>query len=276
MIKVPATPEGIPAIRALTAQGVSVNVTLIFSLAQYEEVVRGVSGRARGPRGRRRQPSTGWRRWPASSCRASTPPATSCSRRSARGDRRTRPARVEACSARSPSPTPSSPTRSTSRRSPARAGSRSRPRARSRSGCSGRRPAPRTRATRTRSTSTRSSAPTPSNTVPPATLDAFMDHGKPAAALARDLEEAHRQIEAFAALGLDLGAGLPRAAGRRREGVRDLDDDADARDRRAASGAAGEQRGERAMTADRDAALDCPTRCARGWPTSASPSRRRW
>jgi transaldolase/glucose-6-phosphate isomerase len=38
MIKVPATPEGIPAIRALTAQGVSVNVTLIFSLLQYEEV----------------------------------------------------------------------------------------------------------------------------------------------------------------------------------------------------------------------------------------------
>jgi transaldolase/glucose-6-phosphate isomerase len=39
MIKVPATPEGIPAIRALTAQGISVNVTLIFSLLQYEEVV---------------------------------------------------------------------------------------------------------------------------------------------------------------------------------------------------------------------------------------------
>lgn len=39
MIKVPATPQGIPAIRALTAQGVSVNVTLIFSLLQYEEVV---------------------------------------------------------------------------------------------------------------------------------------------------------------------------------------------------------------------------------------------
>jgi transaldolase/glucose-6-phosphate isomerase len=39
MIKVPATPEGIPAIRALTAAGVSINVTLIFSLLQYEEVV---------------------------------------------------------------------------------------------------------------------------------------------------------------------------------------------------------------------------------------------
>ena len=38
MIKVPATPEGLPAIRALTAAGVSVNVTLIFSLDQYREV----------------------------------------------------------------------------------------------------------------------------------------------------------------------------------------------------------------------------------------------
>ena len=39
MIKVPATPEGIPAIRALTAHGISVNVTLVFSLLQYEEVI---------------------------------------------------------------------------------------------------------------------------------------------------------------------------------------------------------------------------------------------
>ena len=39
MIKVPATPEGIPAIKALTAHGISVNVTLVFSLAQYEEVI---------------------------------------------------------------------------------------------------------------------------------------------------------------------------------------------------------------------------------------------
>jgi transaldolase len=38
MIKVPATPDGIPAIRALTARGVSVNVTLIFALPQYQAV----------------------------------------------------------------------------------------------------------------------------------------------------------------------------------------------------------------------------------------------
>jgi transaldolase len=36
MIKIPATPAGIPAIEAVIASGISVNVTLIFSLAQYE------------------------------------------------------------------------------------------------------------------------------------------------------------------------------------------------------------------------------------------------
>jgi transaldolase/transaldolase/glucose-6-phosphate isomerase len=46
MIKVPATPEGIPAIEELTAAGRNVNSTLMFSLADYEAVaqayVRGV------------------------------------------------------------------------------------------------------------------------------------------------------------------------------------------------------------------------------------------
>ena len=40
MIKVPATPEGIPAIEALIADGVSVNVTLMFSINHYEAVAR--------------------------------------------------------------------------------------------------------------------------------------------------------------------------------------------------------------------------------------------
>ncbi len=38
LIKVPATPEGIPAIEVLTGEGVNVNVTLIFSQEQYEAV----------------------------------------------------------------------------------------------------------------------------------------------------------------------------------------------------------------------------------------------
>jgi transaldolase len=39
MLKIPATVEGLPAIRASIAAGVNVNVTLIFSIARYREVV---------------------------------------------------------------------------------------------------------------------------------------------------------------------------------------------------------------------------------------------
>lgn len=50
MIKVPATAAGVPAIEELTARGVNVNVTLLFSLRRYEEVIeaylRGLERRA--------------------------------------------------------------------------------------------------------------------------------------------------------------------------------------------------------------------------------------
>ena len=39
MIKIPATPESIPAITDALAEGISVNVTLIFSVARYREVI---------------------------------------------------------------------------------------------------------------------------------------------------------------------------------------------------------------------------------------------
>ncbi len=38
MIKIPATPEGIPAIEQLISEGINVNVTLMFSLRHYEAV----------------------------------------------------------------------------------------------------------------------------------------------------------------------------------------------------------------------------------------------
>src|SRR5688572_23503284 len=40
MIKVPATSEGIPAVEALTAAGININITLLFSLAHYEAVAQ--------------------------------------------------------------------------------------------------------------------------------------------------------------------------------------------------------------------------------------------
>ena len=45
MIKVPATPAGIPAMRQLIAAGINVNATLMFSMAHYEAVIGAFSGR---------------------------------------------------------------------------------------------------------------------------------------------------------------------------------------------------------------------------------------
>ncbi len=39
MVKIPATLEGLPAIQAAIAEGININVTLIFSLARYEAVM---------------------------------------------------------------------------------------------------------------------------------------------------------------------------------------------------------------------------------------------
>ncbi|MFQ5459221.1 MAG: transaldolase, partial [Anaerolineae bacterium] len=38
MIKIPATPEGMPAIEKALGEGININVTLLFSLSQYEAV----------------------------------------------------------------------------------------------------------------------------------------------------------------------------------------------------------------------------------------------
>lgn len=44
MIKIPATSEGIPAVRRAIAMGINVNVTLIFSLERYAEVIEAYLG----------------------------------------------------------------------------------------------------------------------------------------------------------------------------------------------------------------------------------------
>ena len=50
MIKVPATPAGIPAIETLIGEGVNVNITLMFSMKHYDAVaeayIRGLEKRA--------------------------------------------------------------------------------------------------------------------------------------------------------------------------------------------------------------------------------------
>jgi transaldolase len=51
LVKVPGTKEGLPAIEELTSEGVNVNVTLLFSISRYEEVAeaytRGLEKRVR-------------------------------------------------------------------------------------------------------------------------------------------------------------------------------------------------------------------------------------
>ena len=50
MVKIPATPDGIPAIEQLISEGVNVNITLMFSVSQYEDVAEAyLRGIARNP-----------------------------------------------------------------------------------------------------------------------------------------------------------------------------------------------------------------------------------
>ena len=55
MIKVPGTAAGVPAVRALTAEGINVNITLLFGREMYEAVagayIEGLEDRARRPGG---------------------------------------------------------------------------------------------------------------------------------------------------------------------------------------------------------------------------------
>ena len=44
MVKVPATPAGLPAIRQLLGQGLNINITLLFSVGVYEQVVEAYLG----------------------------------------------------------------------------------------------------------------------------------------------------------------------------------------------------------------------------------------
>jgi transaldolase len=50
MIKIPGTPEGLPAVEQIISEGISVNVTLLFSVASYVEAawayIRGLEARA--------------------------------------------------------------------------------------------------------------------------------------------------------------------------------------------------------------------------------------
>ena len=114
MIKIPGTPEGVPAIEQAIYEGINVNVTLLFAVEAYERVARGLSPRARAPPrgGASRSTST---RSPRSSSPAWTRTSTRSSKRSG----------APTCRARRRSPTPAPPIAASRRSSRARAGRRS-------------------------------------------------------------------------------------------------------------------------------------------------------
>ena len=61
-VKIPATTGGVPAIEAMIAEGRSINITLIFSLTRYAEVIDAYMSGARGIRRRRWRPVDGAQR----------------------------------------------------------------------------------------------------------------------------------------------------------------------------------------------------------------------
>jgi hypothetical protein len=141
MIKIPGTPEGVPAIEQAIYEGMNVNVTLLFSVEAYERVadayVKGLERRLNEDK-------------PASSSRASTQTSTSACRAPA----------TRTCRARRRSPTRVTPTAASSGSSPVRGGSRCTTPAPTSSARCGLRPASRMRRTGTPCTSRISSART--------------------------------------------------------------------------------------------------------------------
>jgi hypothetical protein len=149
MVKVPATPAGIPAIRQLIGSGLNINITLLFSVSVYEQESKHISRVSRTWRGQAaRSPRSAAS--PASSSAVSIPQSiigwTGLATKSWR----------IGCAARRRSPTRSSPTFATSH-----AGSFWPHRARRRNACFGLRPAPKIRPTGTRCMSRRSSVARP-------------------------------------------------------------------------------------------------------------------
>ena len=159
MIKIPATEEGLPAITAATAAGISVNVTLIFGLDRYDAVMDAYLDRPRAGQGRRHRPVDD----PLGRVVLRLP-RRHRDRQAARQDRHRR-GEGAARQGRA-SPTPGWPTSATRRSSPPTAGRRSPTPAPTCSARCGPRPASRTRPTTTRCTSSSWSPRTPSTRCP--------------------------------------------------------------------------------------------------------------
>ena len=85
MVKVPATPEGLPAIEHLIGEGISINITLLFSQEVYREVAEAYIAGLEKYVAKGGDPAPCRQRRLASSSAASIPPSTSSSTTRSRG-----------------------------------------------------------------------------------------------------------------------------------------------------------------------------------------------
>ena len=210
-VKIPATAEGVPAIQAMIAEGRSINITLIFSLARYAEVIEAYLVRARDLRRRRRRPVDGAQRRlvlrQPGRHRGRPAPRDAIGTSDALGA--ARPGRGRPGQARLPAVP-----RAVLRRP---LGAPGRPRRAPCSGRCGRRRRPRTPPTPTPSTSTASSGPTPSTPCPrPPSPRSRTTARWPAPSTPTSTRPAE-VMRRLAAVGIDMDdVGLhPRGPGRR-------------------------------------------------------------
>ena len=195
-VKIPATAEGVPAVQAMIAEGRSINITLIFSLARYEQIIEAYLSGLESLRRARRRPVGVHSVASFFVSRVDTEVDRRLeARRHRRGARR--------CAARPRSPRPSWPTGCSASASPAAVAAPGRPRGAPATAAVGldvhqepglpRHPLRR-----------RAHRPRHVNTLPEVTIAAFEDHGTLARTIDTGVARPPRSMRRLAAAGVDM------------------------------------------------------------------------
>ncbi len=193
-VKIPGTAEGVPAIQQMISEKRSINVTLLFSIERYAEVIEAYLAGPRSGRGRPVGDLVGGLVLHQPGRHRGRPAARRGRHR--RGDGAQGQGRGRQRQARLPALP-----RALQRSPVGRAG---RPRAPASSDRCGRRPPPRTRPTPTRSTSMRSSGPTRSTPSPTPRSTRSTTTAPWPAPIDADVDEARATIAGLAEVGVDL------------------------------------------------------------------------
>ena len=250
-IKIPAARQGLPAIAACLGEGISINVTLIFSLTRYDEVLDAFLDGLEQAQRAGLDLARDRRRWPRSSSPGSTP-------RSTRDWTRSAPPKRPSCAGRRRSPTPGWPISTTNGCWPA-------PRWQALAAAGARPQRPLWASTSTKDPAYPDTryvvdlvAPNVVNTMPEATLHAVADHGQvPADSVRAHYAESQQALDGLDALGISY-----------RDVVRTLEDDAVAK-----FDGAWEQLAERVTNTLRAQPSSAPAPADDRRPTRAAPTR---